>query len=44
MHLSFFDYALWIGTPLVQAAVLLAMYRRKLNQTYPSFSGTRSFR
>lgn len=37
MHLSFFDYALWIGTPLVQAAVLLAMYRRKLNQTYPWF-------
>ena len=31
MHLELFDYALWFGTPLVQAVILFAMYRRKLS-------------
>jgi hypothetical protein len=37
MHLELFDYALWFGTPLVQAGILFVMYRRKLSSLYPRF-------
>lgn len=39
MHLELFDYALWFGTPLVQAVILFAMRKRKLHSLYPWFFG-----
>ena len=37
MHYRLADYILWIATPLLQAGVLWAMYRRGLNRRYPFF-------
>ncbi len=37
MHLTLVDYALWLGSGVVMAGVLAAMYSRKLHKTYPYF-------
>lgn len=37
MHLRLADYVLWFATPLLQAGVLLAMFRRGLQKEYPFF-------
>src|SRR5215471_19483649 len=37
MHLRLADYVLWFATPLLQAGVLLAMFRRGLHKEYPFF-------
>lgn len=37
MHYRLADYVLWFAVPLVQTAVLIAMYRRGLNRRYPFF-------
>ena len=37
MHLNLFDYFLWFVSPTVQAAILVAMYRRKLHSLFTRF-------
>lgn len=37
MHLRLADYVLWFATPLLQAGVLVAMFRRGLHREYPFF-------
>jgi hypothetical protein len=37
MHLRLADYVLWFATPLIQAGVLVAMFRRGLHKEYPFF-------
>jgi hypothetical protein len=37
MHLRLADYVLWFATPLIQAGVLVAMFRRGLHREYPFF-------
>ena len=37
MHLRLADYVLWFVTPIVQAGVIVAMWRRKLHSLYPRF-------
>jgi hypothetical protein len=37
MHLRLADYVLWYATPLIQAGVLVAMFRRGLHREYPFF-------
>ena len=37
MHLRLADYVLWFATPIIQAGVLLAMFRRGLHREYPFF-------
>lgn len=37
MHLRLADYVLWFATPLIQAGVLVAMFRRGLQREYPFF-------
>ncbi|HZP24567.1 MAG TPA: hypothetical protein VFB04_14060 [Terriglobales bacterium] len=37
MHLHQLDYVLWFTTPLLQIAVLIAMFRRGLHRSYPYF-------
>lgn len=37
MHLRLADYVLWLTAPVLQAGVLVAMFRRGLNRDYPFF-------
>src|SRR6202789_1137109 len=37
MHYHLADFALWLITPLLQAGVLVAMFRRGLQRDYPYF-------
>jgi hypothetical protein len=37
MHYRTLDFALWLTTPLFQASVLVAMFRRGLHKDYPWF-------
>jgi len=37
MHLRLADYVLWFATPIIQAGVLVAMFRRGLQKEYPYF-------
>ena len=37
MHLRLIDYVLWFAGPLMQAGILVAMYRRGLHRDYPYF-------
>jgi hypothetical protein len=37
MHFRTLDFALWLTTPLLQAGVLVAMFRRGLHKDYPWF-------
>ncbi len=37
MHLRLLDYLLWIASPLLQAGVLISLYRRGLHRDYPYF-------
>jgi hypothetical protein len=37
MHLRLIDYVMWIVQPLLQAGVLLCMFRRGLHRDYPYF-------
>jgi hypothetical protein len=37
MHLRLIDYVLWFAGPIMQAGILVAMYRRGLHRDYPYF-------
>ncbi len=37
MHLRFIDYVLWFPAPVLQAGVLVCMFRRGLHRDYPFF-------
>jgi hypothetical protein len=37
MHLGVMDYVLWYTSPVLQAVILLCMYRRGLHRDYPFF-------
>jgi len=37
MHVSLIDYILWFASPLLQAGVLVALFRRGLYREYPYF-------
>ncbi len=37
MHLSLADYVLWFTSPILQAGVLIGLFRRGLHRDYPYF-------